>query len=69
MVWAGVALVLLSYVLVPRRPALGWAAALAGNAVALRPYALLHRPDMMAAPVAFALLSAWNLWNELRSTR
>lgn len=66
MVWTGAALILLSYLLVPRRPAYGWASALAGNALCLWPYAALHRPDMMAMPVAFTVLSAWNLWRELR---
>ena len=69
MVWSGALLILLAYLFIPRKPWLGWACSLAGNALCLYPIALLHRLDLMAMPVAFTGLSAWNIWRELRSKR
>ena len=61
-------LVFLSYMGIPKNPRAGWACGVLGNL--LYTVAFLHygKIELLLAPVAFAVLSAWNLWRELRKT-
>jgi nicotinamide riboside transporter PnuC len=58
--------VMLSYILVPKKPILGWALGVIGNALYILVFLHFHRIDVELAPVIFTLLSLWNLWHELR---
>jgi hypothetical protein len=66
--YVGFVLVFLSYARIPKSPRSGWAYGALGNVlytIAFLPY---RRVELLLAPVAFAALSAWNLWRELRKT-
>jgi hypothetical protein len=65
MVYVSSGYLIVSYLLIPRRPQIGWIASLTGNLLLLYPIALLHRIDLMVVPVAFTGLALWNVWNEL----
>ncbi len=65
MIYAGSLYLILSYVLIPRKPQLGWNASFVGNALYLYPVAQLHRIDLMVVPAVFTALSLWNVWHEL----
>ncbi len=58
--------VMLSYMLVPKRPLLGWVLGVIGNALYIVAFLHFHRIDVELAPVIFTLLSLWNVWHELR---
>ena len=61
-------LVFLSFVKIPSNPRAGWAYGVLGNlfyTIAFLPYG---KVELLLAPVVFAVLSAWNLWRELRKT-
>jgi len=65
MVYVGSGFLIVSYVLIPRRPQLGWILSMTGNALYLYPVALLHRIDLMIVPAVFTALSLWNVCHEL----
>jgi hypothetical protein len=66
MVYVGSGFLIVSYVLIPRRPYVGWVASFTGNAMYLYPVAQLHRIDLMIVPTAFTVLSIWNAVRELK---
>jgi hypothetical protein len=68
MIWIGSGYLILSYVLIPRKPQIGWICSFTGNALYLQPVAQLHRLDLMVVPTVFTALSLWNVWNELNKT-
>src|SRR5271157_3039546 len=53
MVYIGSSYLILSYILIPRRPQLGWVSSMVGNALYLYPVAQLHRIDLMVVPAVF----------------
>jgi len=65
MVYVGSGFLIVSYVLIPRRPQLGWILSMVGNGLYLYPVALLHRIDLMIVPAVFTALSLWNVCHEL----
>jgi len=65
MVYVGSGFLIVSYILIPRRPQLGWILSMTGNALYLLPVAQLHRIDLMVVPAVFTALSLWNVCREL----
>jgi hypothetical protein len=65
MIYCGSGYLIVSYVLIPRRPQLGWILSMVGNSLYLYPVALLHRIDLMIVPAVFTALSLWNVCHEL----
>jgi hypothetical protein len=61
-------LVFLSYVMIPKNPLAGWAWGVLGNLVYIIAFLPYGKIELLLAPVTFAVLSAWNLWRELKKT-
>jgi hypothetical protein len=66
LVYVGVFFLFLSYVKIPGSPRMGWAFGALGNLLYIFAFLPYHRMELLVAPVLFAVLSAWNLWKELR---
>lgn len=65
MIYFASILLLLSYLLIPRRPLVGWVVSALGNGLYLYPVSKLHRLDLMVVPALFTVLSVWNSYREL----
>jgi hypothetical protein len=61
-------LVFLSIVRIPKSPREGWAYGVLGNLLYCVAFLHYGKIELLLAPVTFAVLSAWNLWRELRKT-
>jgi hypothetical protein len=60
------ALVFISYALIPKRPLQGWAVGVLGNGLYIAAFMKYHQIELLIAPIGFTVLSAWNVWQELR---
>jgi hypothetical protein len=69
MVWLGSMILILSYILIPRRPYFGWIASFTGNSLYLYPVSTLHKLSLMVVPVVFTALSIWNVIRCLNSQK
>jgi hypothetical protein len=64
LIYIAAAFLFVGYVLIPKKPVIGWAGSTVGNALYIIAFIPLGKVELLIAPVGFTVLSVWNLWKE-----